>query len=79
MIAANTKDGGNRPVLTIKSNGKNRYGKEVIIHGPSKMIYDGTTLSCGAKVWLSTEADIEIIDECSYQEAKERGFVDGAI
>lgn len=74
MIAANTKDGGNRPVLTIKSKGKNRYGREVIINGPSKMVYDGTALSCGARVWLETTADLEIVDECSYEEALERGY-----
>lgn len=70
-IAANTKDGGNRPVYTIKlADGRTRYGREVAINGPSRMVYDGRQLSCGARAWIETESPIDIIDEMSYQEAK---------
>lgn len=74
MIGMNAKDGGNRPVLIIRENGKAiRYAREIIIDGPSKMIYDGTQLPCGARVWVSTDADVTLIDECSFQEAKNYG------
>lgn len=69
-IAANAKDGGNRPVYTIKSSGRTRYGREVIVHGPSKLVYDGRQLSCGARAWIETDSDIEVIDEMTFQEAR---------
>jgi len=69
-IAMNAKDGKDRPVYTVKYNGITRYGKEVLIHGPSKMVYNGKQLSCGARAWIETDADIEIIGECSFQEAR---------
>lgn len=73
-IAMNAKDGGNRPVYTIKINGKTRYGREVEILGPSRMVYSGDQLSCGARAWISTESPIKIIDEMSYEEAKNSAF-----
>lgn len=69
-IAANAKDGGNRPVYTIKSGGKTRYAREVIWNGPSKAVYDGRSLSCGAKAWITTESDLTLIDEMSFYEAQ---------
>ncbi len=69
-LAQNAKDGGNRPVITMKHNGKTRYAREVIIHGPSRMVYNGSTLSCGARTWLTTTAKVELIDEMSFQEAR---------
>lgn len=69
-IAANAKDGGNRPVYTIKINSKTRYGREVNILGPSRLVYSGDQLSCGARAWIETTSEIEIIDEMSFQEAK---------
>jgi hypothetical protein len=35
------------------------------------MVYDGRQLSCGARAWVETEADIELIDEMTYAEAKD--------
>lgn len=69
-IAANTKDGMNRPVYTIKMNGAIRYAREVNILGPSKLVYDGSSLSCGAKAWIETHSEIELVDEMTYSEAK---------
>ena len=69
-IAMNAKDGGNRPVYTVKRGGATRYAREVIINGPSKMVYDGRQLSCGARAWIETEAPVILIDEMSWREAK---------
>lgn len=69
-IAKNAKDGGNRPVYTIKIDGKTRYAREVIIHGPSRMVYDGRQLSCGARAWLECDCEITLVDEMSFQEAR---------
>ena len=70
-IAKNAKDGGNRPVYTIKSGSKTRYARQVEIKGPSTMIYDGRQLSCGARAWVETESEIELIDEMTFKEAKD--------
>lgn len=70
FIAMNAKDGGRRPVYTVKRNGKTRYAREVVINGPSRMIYNGTQLSCGARAWIETDAELTLVDECSFAEAK---------
>lgn len=69
-IAANAKDGGNRPVYTIKNGRKTRYAREVQITGPSRLIYNGTQLNCGARAWIETDAPLVLIDEMSFVEAK---------
>ena len=70
-IAANAKDGGNRPVYTTKHNsGELIYAREVIIHGPSRLVYNGNQLSCGARAWIETHAELEFIDEMTFQEAR---------
>ena len=68
-IAKNVKDGGDRPVYTIKRNGKTMYAREVQIDGPSRLIYNGKQLSCGARAWVETDAPLTLIDECTFKEA----------
>lgn len=70
QIAKNAKDGGRRPVYTIKTGGKTRYARAVSILGPSKLIYGEKQLSCGARAWIETDSDILLQDEMTYQEAK---------
>lgn len=72
-IAMNAKDGGNRPVYTIKNKGKIRYAREVIIKGPSRLVYDGRQLNCGARAWIETDSELDLIDEMSYKEARWTG------
>ena len=69
-IAMNANDNGNRPVYTIKTGSKIRYAREVVVSGPSRMVYDGRQLSCGARAWIETDSDIQLIDEMSFQEAE---------
>ncbi len=73
-IAQNAKDGGNRPVYTIKltPSGRALYAHEVIINGPSRLIYNGDQLRCGARAWIECSAkDIEPVGGyVSFQEAK---------
>lgn len=69
-IAANSKDGGNRPVYTIKTGKKTRYAREVIWNGPSKAVYDGTALACGAKAWIEVSGQLTLVDEMSFKEAQ---------
>lgn len=69
-IAMNAKDGKNRPVYTIKEGSKTRYAREVHIGGPSKLVYDGSQLKCGARAWIETTSNITLIDEMSFKEAR---------
>ena len=66
----NAKDGGNRPVYTIKQGRVTRYAREVEINGPSRMVYSGTQLSCGARAWIETSSPLTLIDEMSFAEAR---------
>jgi hypothetical protein len=69
-IAMNAKDGKNRPVYTIKDKGKTLYAREVVINGPSKLVYNGEQLTCGARAWIETDSDIELIDQMTFKEAR---------
>jgi hypothetical protein len=68
-IALNAKDGGDRPVYTIKRGGKTTYAREVNILGPSKLVYNGKQLGCGARAWIETEAELELTDDMTYIQA----------
>jgi len=60
-IRANKKYGTNEPVITVKTSKSNTYGHEVNILGPSKVIYKpNKPLSCGARVWIETTAEVMI-------------------
>lgn len=60
-IKAN-KNGANLPVLTVKDYKQNRKCNEVLINGASRLIYSpDKPLSCGAKVWIETDAEVVII------------------
>ena len=49
------------PVLTVKTYKDNRYANAVIIHGPSKVVYSpDKPLSCGARVWIETESEVDV-------------------
>lgn len=70
-IAMNAKDGKNRPVYTIKDKGKTKYAREVIINGPSRLVYNGEQLSCGARAWIETDSEIQLVDEMTFKEARQ--------
>lgn len=59
VIKRNSKLGTNEPVLTVKTYKANKYAHTAIINGPSKLVYSpNKPLSCGAKVWLETFAEV---------------------
>ncbi len=60
-IRSNKKHNLNEPVITVKTSKSNTYGHEVEVLGPSKIIYSpDKPLSCGARVWIETEAEVKI-------------------
>jgi hypothetical protein len=61
-IRRNIKAGLTEPVLTVKTYKANTYAHEVEILGPSKVVYSPhKPLSCGARVWVETHAEVKII------------------
>lgn len=63
VVKANAKNGTTDPVLTIKNYKSNTYAHAVDIKGPSKVVYSpDKPLSCGARVWIETQAEVEILN-----------------
>jgi len=57
VVRANTKNGTNDPVLTVKDYKSNRYAHAVDIKGASRIVYSPDhPLSCGARVLLALGA-----------------------
>jgi hypothetical protein len=62
VIRKNLKNGTQEPVLTIKNYKSNTYAKDVVINGPSRIVYSpDKPLSCGARVWIETESHVEVL------------------
>ena len=62
IIKRNSKTGERNPVITVKTYRSNQNANEVLITGDCKVIYSpDKPLSCGAKVWIETTEDVNII------------------
>ena len=63
-IRANKKHGTNEPVITVKRGKENTYCHKVKVLGPSTVVYGGNDkplLSCGARVVIMTEGEVEVV------------------
>lgn len=65
-IRSNISRGTDLPVITIKRGKTISYCNEVEILGPSRVIYSGSgdnppLLSCGARVIIETEGEVDIV------------------
>lgn len=66
-IKSNQKTGAREPVLTVKSYKSNDYAHEAIIRDAdcteiARVVYSpDKPLSCGARVWIETQLDVELI------------------
>jgi len=64
IIQANAKHDKQDPVIRFEENGKVIYCMEVNIKGPSRMVYSpDKPRKCGAKLWIETDAEVELIGE----------------
>lgn len=66
----NAKDGGNRPVYTVKIDGKVRYCRAWATTSPVRGVADDRQLACGARVWIEVDGPVTLIGECSFEEAR---------
>lgn len=63
IVRRNHKTGEREPALTVKTYKENKKAHSVSIEGPSKVVYSpDAPLSCGARVWIETEALVKIED-----------------
>jgi hypothetical protein len=59
VIRSNHVKGEREPVLTVKTYKSNDYAHEVRIDGPCRIVYSpDKPLSCGARVWIETDATV---------------------
>ena len=64
IIQKNAKRGEQEPVCRVEDDGIVRYCMEVIIKGPSRMVYrPDKPRPCGAKLWIETDSELELIEE----------------
>jgi len=68
VIRRNASKGETEPVLTVKTYDENRYAYEAIIKSDNgeevaRIVYrPGEPLSCGARVWIETYNDVELVE-----------------
>lgn len=59
VIRRNQKTGERKPCITVKRGKSNTYAHAVEITGPCRVVYSpDKPLSCGARVWIVTEAEV---------------------
>jgi hypothetical protein len=61
VIRANRKDGVQNPPLSVKVGGRTYPAHDVLITGPSRVVYrPDKPLACGATVWVTTQEEIAL-------------------
>jgi hypothetical protein len=69
-IRSNQKTGNREAVLTVKTYKSNDYCHEAIIDGPCRVVYSpDKPLSCGARVWIETDAEVVCVERGVDEEA----------
>jgi hypothetical protein len=62
VIRSNRKNGETKPPLTAKNYKENKYGREISVSGPCKVVYSpDKPLSCGARVWIETTSEVYVL------------------
>lgn len=60
-LRANKKDGGNRPVVTVKTYNENIIGRGLSVSGTMKIINrPKKPLKCGATLWIETREEVRV-------------------
>jgi hypothetical protein len=58
VIAQNRNSGRNDPAITIQTSKGAFKAHEVRVSGPSRFVQSQKPLSCGARLWVETNAEI---------------------
>ena len=79
-IKSNHKNNKREPVITVKTYNSNTYGHQVHILGECKVVYSpDKPLSCGAKVWIETDAEVITIPDFVSRNRDNKSYVREAI
>ncbi len=63
IIQSNSKHGKADPVCRVERGNGVEYCMEVLINGPSRMVYrPNKPRPCGAKLWIETDAQVELVN-----------------
>lgn len=70
IIQSNAKHGKADPVVRVEDEHSVIYCMEVLIDGPSRMVYrPNNPRPCGAKLWIETEAPVHMFGEPEHETA----------
>jgi hypothetical protein len=62
IVRANIKAGADEPTCTVQWKGKSYVGRDIVVKGVSTVIQRmNKPLSCGARIWVETRAEVEIL------------------
>ena len=62
IIRSNIKAKVDEPACTVQWKGSSYRGAKISIRGPSQVVQSMTKpLSCGARIWIETRAEVEIL------------------
>jgi hypothetical protein len=62
IIRTNIKDKTDTPTCTVQWKGKSYVGRDVLVKGASQVMQRmHKPLSCGARIWIETRAEVEIL------------------
>lgn len=62
IIKHNIKNQTDQPTCTVQWKGKSYVGRDVLIKGESQVKQRmNAPLSCGARIWVETRAEVEIL------------------
>lgn len=63
VMAANLKSGRSDPPVTVQTSARPYKAQSVSILGPSRFVHSPhKPLGCGARVWVETRAEVELLD-----------------
>ena len=60
VIAANLKHGRDDPAVTVQLSTGPLRARNVEIKGPSNVVTGDKPLSCGARIWIETQAEVTL-------------------
>lgn len=62
IVRANIKHEKDEPTCTVQWKGKSYVGRNIIVRGDSTVVQRmQKPLSCGARIWIETRAEVEIL------------------
>lgn len=62
VMAANRRTGDSQPALTVQTSNGPYRGKYIRISGGSTFVQSSKPLSCGARAWIKTKAEVTIYE-----------------